>query len=88
MSIRQCTDGSAERTSRHGSTPLPSGSRTSSTAIGFGGQDAHRRLPDRRGLADDLQVGGGAEITQSAPDQLVVVDEIHTARAGVSLPGT
>ena len=32
VSMRQCTSGIVERTSRHTSTPLPSGSRTSSTA--------------------------------------------------------
>ena len=44
--------------------------------IGFGGENADATLADRCGLADHLDVVGGAEqVTQTSTHQLVVVDE-------------
>ena len=52
----------SERISRHTSTPLPSGSRTSSTATsGCSRRDARQRLVGRPRLADDLDVVLGLE---------------------------
>ena len=65
--------------SRHTSTPLPSGSRTSSTATSGPPPDAPCGLARGRRLAHDLDVGLGLEQADEAtPDDLVVVDDEHT----------
>jgi hypothetical protein len=70
VSIRHFTDSSRERISRHTSTPLPSGSRTS------GGRNARQRVGGRTRLADHLDIAlHGEELMDAAPHDLMVVEE-------------
>jgi len=73
--MRHATSGIRDRISRHTDTPSPSGSRTSSTATsglsaGIGA-----------GLADHADVRLGLQqVTDTAADNLVVVQEKHRDR--------
>ena len=76
VSIRHLRSGICERRSRHTSIPVPSGSRTSSTATS--GTDAGTRC-ERLGrcarLADDLEIVGALQqLAHSSADHLVVVE--------------
>ena len=82
VSMRQATSGCRERTSRHTSTPLPSGRRTSRIATSgrVGGMRASA-CSGRSRLADDLEVVLGLEeLPHPSPDDLVVVEEEHPHR--------
>ena len=71
--------GSTERTSRHTSMPVPSGSRPSRIAT-CGRSAGMRRVASwaSPGLADDLDVALGLEqLADPAADHLVVVEEEH-----------
>ena len=82
VSIRQASSGRADRTSRHTSTPVPSGSWTSSTATsGLGERDPIERLRrrcrphPRPRCRPRLRAGRGPP-----PDDLVVVEQEHADR--------
>ena len=79
VSIRHWISGWRERTSRHTSTPLPSGRRTSSTATSgrVGGMRAQRLVGGAR-LADHDDVARVLEqLADPAPHDLVVVEQEH-----------
>jgi hypothetical protein len=88
VSIRQATPGSRDRISRHTDTPSPSGSRTSRTATsGFSAgmrasaEDAAPASPTT------LMSGSASQVTNAAPDDLVVLQEEHRDRRPGLAPG-
>ena len=87
--IRHWIEPSSERTSRQTSTPLPSGSRMSTIATsGLVGGDPSDALGRRPGLADDLDVVVRLEeLTDPAPDDLVVVQQEHPNSSWSVAPG-
>ena len=84
VSIRHWISGCAARMSRQTSTPLPSGSRTSSTAtsgrVGGIREMASAAVP---GLADHLDEPGRLDqVPEAPPDDLVVVEQEDTDPVG------
>jgi hypothetical protein len=90
VSMRQAGGGTTElRMSRHTETPSPSGRRTSRMATsGRSAGDPGTGLGGGAGLADDLDVVlGFQQLRDAAPDDLVVVEQEHRDRQGLSLLG-
>ena len=77
VSIRHLMSSSCERISRQTSTPLPSGSRTSSTATSGRVAGIRTRASARRArLADDLDVVLDREqLVDATPDHFVVIEQ-------------
>ena len=88
VSMMQRTSGATRCSSRQRSMPLPSGSRTSSSAtVGLRREDPAAALGDRARLTDDADVRVRLEqLRHTAPHQLVVVDEDDGRGPVMALP--